>query len=120
MYENQEANNVQESSSSQGTFYVSADLSQDQQAPEDLLASIDNRLAKIVNQAKDQVMKLKIIASASIGNVISSLPEEILDMDADEFLHQCSDDLEFDQAYNLDIQIVDVHGLIFPKQTNNR
>lgn len=53
MYENQEANIVQESSSSQGTFYVSADLSQDQQAPEDLLASIDNRLAKFVNQAKD-------------------------------------------------------------------
>ena len=40
----------------------------------------------IVQQAKNQSAKLKLIASDSIDEVIASLPKEVLQMSADEFL----------------------------------
>ena len=40
----------------------------------------------IVQLAKNHSAKLKLIASESIDKVIASLPKEVLQMSADEFL----------------------------------
>ena len=54
----------------------------------------------IVQQARNQSAKLKLIASDSIHQVIVSLPKEILMMSAEEFLDLCSSNRDFDEAFN--------------------
>jgi len=73
----------------------------------------------IVQQAKNQSAKLKLIASDSIHQVIVSLPKEILMMSAEEFLDLCSSNRDFDEAFNLEIKVVDSYGFIFEKNSNS-
>jgi hypothetical protein len=39
-------------------------------------------------------------------------------MSADEFLDKCSSSRDFDEAYNLEIKVVDTYGFIFEKNSN--
>lgn len=50
--------------------------------------------------------------------IIASLPEEVLKMSADEFIDKCSTNRDFDEAYNLEIKVIDNFGFIFEKNSN--
>ena len=39
-------------------------------------------------------------------------------MSADEFLDKCSQSRDFDEAYNLEIKVIDTYGFIFEKNSN--
>ena len=72
---------------------------------------LDDIFRKIQKLWNIEAEKFKIVADDTVGKMISSLPEEVLNMTADEFMASC-DDKDFDTEYNKAFEVVDDFDLL--------